>query len=150
MKVLFLDFDGVVITSFNRPIKANKKSIENLNDIVKRTSSRIVISSTWRYKGLAYCENFLIENGYKGPDILDITPLTRKESRGKEIKSWLDNWSKEQIESFAILDDDTDMKPFLHRLIHCPWVIKNNKAFASGIKDRQREETITKLMTSVF
>lgn len=41
--------------------------------------------------------------------------------RGCEIQCWLNNWKKEPVESFCIIDDDSDMVHLKNRLIHTTW-----------------------------
>ena len=49
------------------------------------------------------------------------TPITYERHRGTEIDMWLKKWNGEPIESFVILDDDIDMKPYMDKLIHTSW-----------------------------
>lgn len=94
----------------DRPLKL-------LKEIVDKTSSKIVVSSSWRIgcersgresifgKGLYE----KLESRLKdyGMNIHDITPsLSYRTQRGDEIRGWL---SKNQVENFIILDDDSDM-----------------------------------------
>ena len=46
-------------------------------------------------------------------EIYDVTPFIRKTDthRGDEIRAWL---SKNPVQNFVILDDDSDMREFLH------------------------------------
>lgn len=37
---------------------------------------------------------------------ISITPILPSRYRGKEIKSWLDNWRSESVESFFIIEED--------------------------------------------
>ena len=54
----------------------------------------------------------------KTPDFVQTTVNGEFSSghRGTEISMWLQ--SNSGVESFIILDDDSDMEPHLHRLIH--------------------------------
>ena len=47
MKVIFLDFDGV-ITSPDTKWKIDMRKINIINDICDKTDTKIVVSSTWR------------------------------------------------------------------------------------------------------
>lgn len=98
MKVIFLDFDGVIITSNtvklagrikrkyvsrknkrkrdtqlkNRLI--SKKSIRALNKVINDTGAVVVISSDWRYKPLKYLKRLLKRNRFCGK-IIGRTPV---------------------------------------------------------------------------
>lgn len=52
MKVIFLDFDGV-ITSADTKWKIDMRKINIINDIYDKTDTKIVVSSIWRmgYRG---------------------------------------------------------------------------------------------------
>ncbi len=128
MKVIFLDIDGVLNSEkdlleskgdseiFDRPLAL-------LKELVESTKAKIVISSTWR---IGYSKSG--RNSWYGEEIFktltdrlreyqmevyDITPVINKPGvqRGDEIRLWLEN-TKEDIESFVILDDDADMCEF--------------------------------------
>jgi hypothetical protein len=120
MKVIFLDIDGV-LNYFDYNMEVDIKSFVNfkeidtekvllLNEIVRRTGAKVVISSTWRklYSIEELIEG-LDERGFIG-EIIDITPSLhhRNVQRGEEIKYWLDNCGLDII-SIVILDDDSDM-----------------------------------------
>ena len=130
MKVLFLDIDGVL--NSEKSCKANGKKLHNdnphimhirwLNYIISKTQAKIVISSTWRNSAYyGQMGRFLEECGLIGEVIAQTPKLDA--FRGTEIKTWLlehkdkiikykdSTWysHKEPIESFVILDDDSDM-----------------------------------------
>lgn len=142
MKVIFLDVDGVLNSENDLRIYRKKNEITGcilydvvedrplklLKEIVEKTSARIVVSSSWRIG----CERSgrqsifgkelyeKLEKRLKdyGMEIYDITPsLGTGTQRGDEIREWL---SKNQVENFIILDDDSDMceyadmKNFIH------------------------------------
>ena len=128
MKVLFLDFDGVLNSSGffllqkRKQIEVHGTSPEsmicpmaasNLQFILDNVLDlKIVISSTWR-------EVFTIEEikkalDYHGVDssrVIGKTDLYPKErmgstQRGDLIKKWVDD---NKVECFAVVDDDDDM-----------------------------------------
>ena len=94
------------------------RAIANLNRIVEETGCKVVLSSSWR--SCVEAENTLTEyllklKGFKY-EFYDVTPRLWFNDfsirRGEEIKLWLDKESeKNEIESFVILDDDSDMLP---------------------------------------
>lgn len=100
MKVIFLDFDGVLHT--HADAKENEfNKIHLLERLVRETGAKIVVSSDWRFSWppedikshlLPTLSDYII-----GETICDITP-----SRAYEIYSWLlDN----DVDRFVILDD---------------------------------------------
>lgn len=110
MKIIFLDIDGVLNTH---------KSIGRFGfdfidhilvalvaRIVRETQAKIVLSSTWRVeeKDRELATRALREQDL---EIHDCTPVLVGEDRHVEIRAWLD---KNQVERFAILDDDPDAK----------------------------------------
>lgn len=120
MKIIFLDIDGVLNSrqsiSYNHTLgltfgeydRPDPLMIANLNFIIKETDAYIVISSSWRIRGLMYCKEMLYKAGLIKNSILDITPTIYNTGRGNEIQKWLDN-DLDDIESFVILDDNSDM-----------------------------------------
>lgn len=121
MKVIFLDYDGVVNTlwfqdingepNFNFPTdnKVNNiQAIAWLNKLCRETEAKIVVTSTWRmfdnYKECLY--NAGLD---KNIEILGRTAVLNI-ARGLEIQEWLDNNEDKNIENFVILDDDMDME----------------------------------------
>ena len=138
MKVLFLDFDGVLNSEQSAkywyakgkrgliddacPIAAAnlRMILENIPDL------KIVISSTWRCKGLNYCQDCLIRwDIMTEPDrerVIGITPSSRDVAygpRGAEIKLWLEHHP--EVEKFVIVDDDSDMWPLNMYLVQTNW-----------------------------
>lgn len=128
MKVIFLDFDGVLcnlesITTRNKRTAANqdpygphKDCVAACNRIIKETGAHIVVSSSWRQvvKPEASTER-LRRWGIKGY-VIGVTP--RLDSiRGEEIRHWIEFCADRPVESFVILDDDSDMGQLRHRLV---------------------------------
>lgn len=118
----------------------HKKHIKILDKIIDITKSKIVISSTWRRTQRWYqLGDLLYLAGLKNADVIfDSTPILNKK-RGLEIQAWLDEYDSLpytqldndnkfiytsqktkswDIESFVILDDDTDMEHLMDRLVH--------------------------------
>ena len=94
------------------------RAIANLNRIVEETGCKVVLSSSWRSSGESenvFTQYILKLKGFKY-ELYDVTPrLWDKEfgtQRGEEIQSWVNKESeKNEIESYVILDDDSDMLP---------------------------------------
>ena len=123
MKVIFLDFDGVITIPHKWDI--NIERLKNLKKIVDATGAKIVISSSWRSLNVEDTINKVIGRPKRCPknkmmnwfldNIYDITPWVsdekyRGEGRGGEIQTWLDSHSNDfDIEEYVIFDDDSDM-----------------------------------------
>ena len=137
MKVIFLDIDGVLnsgdnmralhrlavthgIKNVDRDIHGqlfDERCVSFLDCLIRETSAKIVVSSTWRRAGLPAMQTMWRERGLPG-DVIDVTPKWADAEmveryyqpgadRGYEIQEWLDTHS--DIESYVILDDDSDM-----------------------------------------
>lgn len=119
MKVLFLDIDGVLnhqefyerrendtyLKSLSYPLtEFDPLVVERINDILDKTDSKLVISSSWRFD--ENLQNIFTKVGFKHK-IFDITPYGMGKCRGAEIKQWLD--THENVEKYVIIDDDNDM-----------------------------------------
>jgi hypothetical protein len=123
MRIIFLDIDGV-LNSWASFYKITTEKLQLLNDLIEQTGAKIVISSSWRIgskdvtdfldKNFSNNRSFRLDNPnqelidnifYK--NTIGLTD-TFGPNRGDEIKRWLDNHS-DDIESYVILDDDTDM-----------------------------------------
>jgi hypothetical protein len=90
--------------------------------LIERSNANIVVSSVWRIlRSTALLRQILVDSGFKYPEkVIGRTPTSSSGGRGGEIKVWLEYWSKynsEEITSFVILDDDSDMEPFMDRLV---------------------------------
>ena len=113
LKVIFLDVDGVLNSKQDgNSIKLRTDShFRLLQEIVKATGAKIVLSSSWR-AGFAKARTTLSNRLKKyGLEIMDSTPvLSGLSRRGDEIRQWLDD-NRKSVERFIILDDD-DMEEF--------------------------------------
>ena len=121
MKILFLDFDGV-ITSHKTKYKLDLEKIVYILEILKETGSKIVITSSWKhgYKSVEEFKSYLKEcdscfipkelhdNAYYDCFIRSIIGMTETfgHSRGDEIKEYIDD---NGVTQYCILDDDSDM-----------------------------------------
>ena len=130
MNIIFLDIDGVLINqeSLHKNNSADPVCVTNINELARRTNSKIVISSTWR--GRPDLLNVLSKWGCnfsiigQTPRIEGVTStggiLTTVE-RGVEIKAWLDA-NKSIVDAFIILDDGNDMAELRGALIQTDFV----------------------------
>ena len=136
MKVIFLDIDGVLNTQdwHSRMTKDTPRdefgwafdlvAVENLAHIIKETGASIVISSSWKFLGLAKLREMWKIRNLPGI-VLDITPNTISDElllnanldemklgvcRGNEIKEWLSK-HKGEVSNYVIIDDFDDLLP---------------------------------------
>lgn len=115
MKVIFLDFDGVLNSQlydrqkedFNNFIDESRLIL--LKKIVEETKAKIVLSTTWKihweksYESLSPIGRIIVElfNKYE-IEIIDKTPIM-KDGRVEEVRAYLKDNSN--IEKFVIIDD---------------------------------------------
>ncbi len=138
MKVLFLDIDGVlnnrrsmlaavrgVYPPENNAIyTVDPTCVIRLRDALP-PSTRIVVSSTWRYSKAPVVKNALEWAGWKDPPIIGRTRDGDGGKRGHEIEAWLRPY---KVERYAIVDDNSDMLD--HQL---PYFVRTN--FETGFTD---------------
>ena len=115
MKIIFLDFDGVL--NYERYVRAHgnegliiaPECMENLKRIVDATKAKAVLSTSWREhwsKAEGECDDIGCEINrlfsHYGIDIIGKTTEERL-SREQQIKLWLK--SHGNVENFIVLDD---------------------------------------------
>jgi len=113
MKVIFLDFDGVITIPPKWYLNAGK--IKWIKKIVDETDAKIVVSSSWRMDSVEDTIDKMIGRPKRCPrnkmlywlidNLYDVTH-TYKGLRGQEIKDWLNE--RNDIENYVIIDDDGD------------------------------------------
>lgn len=163
MKVLFLDFDGVLNswdwmnrgvkyykpdTNFNTPVPRpsyqvlpvfeetaiDPRAVRRLNRVTEATGAKIVVSSAWRAERTPeQLQQILTYFGATG-QVISITPWAG--SRGNDIDAWLKEHP--EVTQFAIVDDDADVSPHKHRAV--------KTEMARGLLDEHCEKLI-KLLT---
>ena len=125
MKVIFLDFDGVINTPMwddngerCRFYHAGDKKVNAfqaiclLNELCKKTDAKIVLSTSWKdYKNLDFLRELLYNSGLKkNIEIIGKTPRIRTKychiDRTVEIETYLEMHKEDNIENYVILDDD--------------------------------------------
>lgn len=146
MKILFLDFDGVLNSHQSETFWHNKRdqqkwenemysswqgslkeylalefcpiAVSNLEELMRRVPElKIVVSSTWRYGETVESLKVMFEP-FKliSNAIIDVTPNVCPSPRGNEIQAWLDKHP--EIDKFVIVDDDRDMVHLIDKLVH--------------------------------
>lgn len=92
-------------------------AVQLVGRLVAATGAQVVVSSTWRHgMTIAGLQWMLAARGFHGK-VLDSTPSTwTLRTRGQEIAAWLYEHEGE-VDRFVILDDDSDMEPYMDRLV---------------------------------
>lgn len=118
MKIIFLDFDGVMDTAYYDHILSKKglpgndfygtvfdpNCVRNLAKIIEKTGADIVVSSSWKHF-MSYKE-FLDMWEYRGLPgfVTDVTPTPAvRRNRGDEIDAWLNECDVDC--QYVIIDD---------------------------------------------
>ena len=117
LKIIFLDFDGVLDTAFydsyleqhnmpscdesGRPI-FDPVCIGYLKQIVETTNAQIVVSSDWKYYDSLEDLRKMWESRQMYGNLFDVAP-NLKISRGAEICGWING--KANISNYVIIDD---------------------------------------------
>lgn len=137
MKVIFLDFDGVLNSRQSFAFWHRKRDQEkwekqmyeswtgtlheylaqefcpiatsNMELLIERVPEvKIVVSSTWRIlNDVPALKKILEPFPTVARRIIDVTPRAASRVRGEEIKTWLDNHP--EVTGYVIIDDDSDM-----------------------------------------
>lgn len=108
MKVIFLDFDGV-INNFNNDLLVDFDNVKYLLEIIKCSGAKVVATTSNKYgfqkhgsEGIGYYRYVKKLKEY-GIDVLDVTPCCNLD-RELEIVSYLK--MHPEVSEFLILDDD--------------------------------------------
>ena len=143
MKIIFLDVDGVLNNSTwaKRMIDAGVHvyaedmiedwAIQLLKQIIDATGADVVVSSTWRDDPKAV-EHLLIQLAAYDIWPIGSTPRTNLR-RGDDISQWLERYDG-YIESYVILDDDSDMTVHMDHLVQT--------SFEHGLRHEHVERAI--------
>jgi hypothetical protein len=117
MKILFIDFDGVLnnkaswfkagqIEKYDDPSDYLVEDlVTKLNPIVEQSGCNIVISSSWRNDHpLSEIKKFLTKKGFLyAAKIIDVTKNISPRNRENEVHEWLTRHAN--VKKFAIIDD---------------------------------------------
>lgn len=131
MKVIFLDFDGVLNSAasfvYEKRVRKARPETDDLGPVNQTLckvctsnfqhildevpDAKIVISSTWRQLfDLEWLEDKLAEYGIDSSRVIDKTPSMYGRERGREIESWLEDHP--EVTQFVILDDNYIGPPY--------------------------------------
>lgn len=124
MKVIFLDIDGVLNVELSERDAYGKlfhtHLVDNLRHIVEQTGANIVITSTWKSKGLKTIQKMWHDRDLPG-NVIDLTSycdeVARDQgieyydqiTRGHEVQHWLDRHT--YVTKWVMIDDDLDIMP---------------------------------------
>ena len=173
MRVLFLDFDGVLndvnylmdadaledemfftnhgfFDKFELCLQLDRTKVQRLNEIINETGCYIVLSTAWREYGLESCKNMLMMRGFRYPHrIIDITPSGFAKYRVDEIMLWIVmNDCERDLTKYVMLDDDVKgdaIKRFGED--HIVQTYMNNATFTeAGLTEEKKQEVILKLV----
>lgn len=141
-RILFLDIDGVLNSAaylkqnpgcFDRSgheawHMIDEAAVARLNRVLDATDADVVLSSTWRLlNALADVRGWLKRRGFTGK-LIGKTPdigkspggvLVLSPERGHEIQAWLND--QDDVVSFVIVDDNSDMAHLKPRLVQTTW-----------------------------
>lgn len=121
MKVVFLDFNGVLDTYDNMD-EINFSNLKRLKHIIDETNSKVVISSSKKdsYYYTGHLSESLLsiirELEKENIEVIGITP--KATTREQEIQLYLD--LHPDIENFCIIDDDYEMESFKDNIVKLP------------------------------
>lgn len=120
MKVLFLDFDGVLNFYPNKNGNFYKPACINLEMLLNKVPDlKIVVSSSWRIYGLEAVRDILKSNGVDPRRVIDVTGDEQspdaRDHRGFQVENWLKKHPK--VSQFAIVDDQADFLPLHSHLV---------------------------------
>lgn len=159
MKVIFLDFDGVLnsAASFLYEGRIRDNDPDTLREPVNNTlchvctsnfirileecpDVKVVISSTWReLYSMEWLKEKLKSYGIDSDRVIDRTPSSFRGYRGGEIDQWLAEHP--EVTDFVILDDNSDMEPYMDKFVKTTW--------ATGLTLPHVYETIKRLKGTV-
>lgn len=117
---LFLDFDGVINIFLDPNTKnceeilkqraqkfdfADRKVVKRIDTLLNDFPIDVVISSSWRFNGLKFCQQYLKNAGLKHTEkVIDITEPVYNVPRQQEIADYL--IAHPDYSGFLIIDDD--------------------------------------------
>jgi hypothetical protein len=160
VKVLFLDFDGVLndATFLGRLADRGLIIVDGewdwrdhidperltiLNRVLDETGAKVVVSSSWRCRYPAEeLQRMLVELGFTGQIVGD-TPRLFGHDRYVEIRRWL-TWAYPPPVAFAIVDDDPDAGVGFERQF-----VRTSGGPGGGLRDEHAERLIAILGRSI-
>ena len=149
MKVIFLDFNGILDTYDNMDV-IDSDNLNRLKRIVLETGAKVVISSSnknnyWRSGQIRGILKYMIDSLVEvGIEVVGLVPMM--DSREDEINAYLT--MHPEIDSFVILDDDYEMPSLNDNLIKLPCQMIGPEQ--TGLEDCHVETAINILKKKEF
>jgi hypothetical protein len=151
MKVIFLDFDGVIVWWGHNPkpggiLQPDPDKVDMINAIVEATDAVVVVSSSWRIgRTRTELAEILAKAGFRGM-VRGCTPdghrlpsgLYAAYPRSEEIRAWMRGWPQPTT-SFVAIDDEDMRDAFGPRMV----TIENG--MSRGIQPHHVKRAITAL-----
>ena len=115
MKILFLDFDGVInpLLKYDGHGKFSKIACSHVQTmLVKIPDLRIVVSSSWRVYGLPAVRDILKTNGIDPTKVIDVTEGPKEKPNQKHAREHhIEHWLRvhPEVDNFVILDDEAEI-----------------------------------------
>jgi|CXWL01.1.fsa_nt_gi hypothetical protein len=114
MKIIFLDFDGVINNAFkwqtDNPDHFDRALVQNINSVILATGAKVVVSSDWRRGStLLWLQDILDQHGFQGTildktdDVDDSVSKTLQDDRVNQIQRWLDQ--HDVVDRWIVIDD---------------------------------------------
>ena len=128
MKVIFLDFNGIVDT-YEDMDEINLDNLERLKKLCTLCNASVVYSSSNRYS--RFGRELISKMMELGLNIIGVTP--KLNSREEEIRKYLEEHP--EIDNYVILDDDYDMD-FGNRMIKLPMQGPGSLGFTEEYYDK--------------
>lgn len=134
MKIIFLDFDGVMDTAYYDMVLVSKglqevdeygvlfdpACVRNLETIIRKTKADIVVTCKWKYL-MSYEEFLEMWNARNLPGFITDTTPNISNHRGDEIDAWIREC---KTECEYVIIDDLDANNFNEH--HLPHLITVN------------------------
>lgn len=160
MKYLFLDIDGVLNHEdwYKNKVRNNRHTmkewwvscfdpecVERLNNILKETDAKLVVSSSWRWdlNLKKYFNHFGITTTFERTPNLSMNGWI---ARGEEIDAFL---KSHPCDNYVILDDDMDFTDdqIENHLVHCCYdylqALQEGHEGETGLTERKMKEAIS-------
>ena len=123
MKVVFLDFDGVLLPlpvdgSYDPNLAPSTEAVNNLNILIQLSEAAVVVTSAWRVgRSVQELQSLLSSWGYKF-GVYDKIRTDSDEDRGINISNWIFAQDAPNLVKFAVIDDDaTDLAKLAKYLV---------------------------------
>ncbi len=106
MRIIFLDIDGVLNCKETPnprkfPYIIDSRLLANLNELLRRTGAKVVLSSTWRTDPIG-----VLAARHYGIPFIDLCPDMPDASRCEEMLSWLS--AHQEVGRYVVIDDEDD------------------------------------------